>query len=114
MAFYGSSSGELKGALVLILASFLAGCAAFTGTPKPEIAEDGSRIYSVTSLYQGAAGSREQVVERMAIDARNLCRADYMLLSEESIPIIDPVGAATSNRLVWKIKCRPTGEEPSP
>lgn len=106
----------MKTVLLLIFvacASLLSGCAALT-SPKPEIAEDGSRIYSLTSLYQGTGESRQQMVEWMDIDARNLCRSDYTLLSEESVPIIDPVGAATSNRLVWKIKCRPTGEEPGP
>lgn len=112
----GSCCDALKSVRFLMIlagASMLVGCASLTG-PKEEIAEDGSRIYSLTSLYAGAAGSREQVVEWMDIDARNLCRSEYTLLSEESIPIIDPVGAATSSRLVWKIKCRPVAEEPAP
>ena len=92
-------------------AALLSGCAILK-TPQPEVAEDGSRIYTLTSLYQGTGESGGQMTEWMDNDARNLCRSDYTLLSEESIPIIDPVGAATSSRLVWKIKCRQTGDEP--
>ena len=93
--------------------ALLSGCTALTG-PKSELAEDGSRVYSLTSLYQGTGESRREMTEWMDNDARNLCRSDSTLLSEESIPIIDSVGAATSNRLVWKIKCRPTGDEAGP
>lgn len=73
--------------------------------PAPIRTEDGSRVYSLTSLYDGVPGSREQAAKSMDIDARNLCMSGYTLISEESRPIMDVSGRVRSSRLVWEVKC---------
>jgi hypothetical protein len=66
----------------------------------------GSAIYSLTTLHDGEAGSREQAAKRMDIDAKNMCASgSYTRISEESIPIINRLGEATFSRLIWQIEC---------
>ncbi len=86
---------------------FLAGCGSILADRTPTVAEDGSRIYSIISLYDGEAGSREQAVKSMDIDATNLCRSGYALNSEISRPIMNRIGEVTSSRLIWEIRCDP-------
>ncbi len=76
--------------------------------------EDGSRVYSITSLYDGESGSREQAAKSMDIDARNLCMSGYTLISEEARPIMNTSGGVTSSRLVWEVKCDKKPEATSP
>lgn len=87
--------------------SFLAGCGLMPTDEAPEASSDGARSYSIMSLYDGEVGSKELAAQGLDIDARNLCRADYMLLSEEIRPIMNRIGEVTSSRLVWEIKCLP-------
>lgn len=82
--------------------------------PMPAMSDDGSRIYSLTSLYDGESGSREQAIRSMDIDARNLCMTGYTLISEEVRPTMSPIGGVTSSRLVWEIKCDKKPEATSP
>ncbi len=89
---------------------FLAGCGSMLANPPPMMAEDGSRIYSIISLYDGEPGSREQAVKSMDIDATNLCGSGYTLNSEISRPIMNRIGEVTSSRLIWEIKCDPKTE----
>lgn len=80
----------------------------------PAMSDDGSRIYSITSLYDGESGSREQAIRSLDIDARNLCMTGYTLISEEVRPTMSPTGGVTSSRLVWEIKCDKKPEATSP
>jgi hypothetical protein len=75
--------------------------------------EGGSRIYSITSLYDGETGSKDRASAAMDVDAINLCRSGYTLLSEESRPIMNGIGEVTSSRLIWEIKCDPKPEAAS-
>lgn len=108
----------MKSTLLLII-SLLAGCGLMPTDTAPAIAEDGSRIYSITSLYDGGrghgsagmnlydgeTGSRDRASAAMNIDAVNLCGSGYTRLSEESRPIMNGIGEVISTRLVWEIKC---------
>jgi hypothetical protein len=91
---------------------FLGGCGLIPGDKAPEAAEDGSRTYSMVSLYDGEVGSKDRAAAALDIDARNLCGADYTLLSEESRPIMNRIGEVTSSRLVWEIRCLPQPGSP--
>ena len=103
---------SMKSALLIL--PFLAGCASMLADGTPNTAADGSRIYSITSLYDGESGSREQAIRSMDIDARNLCMTGYTLVSEEARPIMNSVGEVTSSRLIWEIKCDKQPEGTSP
>ena len=92
---------------VLLLLPFLAGCSSMLTDSTPTVADDGSRIYSIVSLYDGESGSREQAAKSMDIDATNLCMSGYTLVSEVSRPIMNRIGEVTSSRLIWEIKCDP-------
>jgi hypothetical protein len=94
----------MKNTLLLII-SLLAGCGLMPTDTAPATTEDGSRIYSITSMYDGETGSRDRASAAMIIDAANLCRSGYTRLSEESRPIMNGIGEVTSTRLVWEIKC---------
>ena len=72
--------------------------------------EDDSGVYSITSLYDGSLAAKERLSEWMNIDAQDLCKSEYTLISEESIPIMNRLGEAIFSRLIWKIRCR---EKPS-
>ena len=102
----------MKSALLIL--PFLAGCGSMLADGTPNTADDGSRIYSITSLYDGESGSREQAIRSMDIDASNLCMTGYTLISEEARPIMGPTGGVTSSRLIWEIKCDKKPEETSP
>lgn len=102
----------MKSALLVL--PFLAGCGSMLADGTPNTAEDGSRIYSITSLYDGESGSREQAIRSMDIDASNLCMTGYTLISEKARPIMDSTGGVTSSRLIWEIKCDKKPEETSP
>jgi len=89
---------------------FLASCGSMMADRTPTMAEDGSRVYSIISLYDGEPGSREQAAKSMDIDATNLCMSGYTLISEVSRPIMNRIGEVTSSRLIWEIKCDPKTE----
>jgi hypothetical protein len=95
--------------LALGTVPFVAGCALMADNT-PEAAEDGSRVYSIVTLYDGEVGSRARALAALDIDARNLCGADYTLLSELIRPIMNRIGEVTSSRLVWEIRCQPQPE----
>ncbi|MGH8684567.1 MAG: hypothetical protein ACREUM_04365 [Nitrosospira sp.] len=99
---------------VLLILPFLAGCGSMLTDSTPIRTEDGSRVYSITSLYGGEPGSREQATKSMDIDARNLCMSGYTLISEEAHPIMDASGGVRSSRLVWEVKCDKKPEATSP
>ena len=99
--------------LVFGTVPFVAGCA-LMADKTPEAAKDGSRTYSIVTLYDGDVGSRDRALAALNIDARNLCGADYTLLSEETRPIMNRIGEVTSSRLVWEIRCLPQAESPPP
>lgn len=101
----------MKSALLVL--PLLAGCGSMLADGTPDTTDDGSRIYSITSLYDGESGSREQTIRSMDIDARNLCMTGYTLISEEARPIMGPTGGVTSSRLIWEIKCDKKPEEKS-
>lgn len=103
---------SMKSALLVL--PFLAGCGSMLADGTPATADDGSRIYSITSLYDGESGSREQAIRYMDIDARNFCMTGYTLISEEVRPTMGPTGGVTSSRLVWEIKCDKKPEATSP
>jgi hypothetical protein len=100
--------------IFLFLVPALAGCASTADDHEPVRIEDGSSVYSLTSLYEGSPESRQRAAEWLDIDAKNLCMSEYTLLSEESIPTFNRIGAVISSRLVWEIKCQGTGGEPPP
>ena len=96
----------MKGVLPVIF--FLAGC----GLPadyRHVKTEDGSGIYSITSLYDGSQAGRARITEWMDLEAQDLCESPYALISQESVPIMNRLGEAIYSRLIWKIRCR---EEP--
>lgn len=101
----------MKSALLFL--PFLAGCGSMLADGTPRTADDGSMVYSITSLYDGESGSREQAIRAMDIDARNLCMTGYTLISEEARPIMGPTGGVTSSRLIWEIKCDKKPQETS-
>jgi hypothetical protein len=45
----------------------------------------------------------------MDLEAQDLCESPYVLISQESVPIMNRLGEAIYSRLIWKIRCR---EEP--
>ena len=93
----------MKSALLVI--ALLAGCSLIPTGTAPATTEDGSPIYSITSLYDGETGSKDRVSAAMDIDAANLCRSGYTLISEESRPIMNGIGEVISSRLIWEIRC---------
>ena len=93
----------MKGVLVVLV--LLAGCGSMGGY-KYVKTEDGSGIYSITSLYDGRLVSKERLSEWMDIDAQDLCKSEYTLISEESVPVMNRLGEAIFSRLIWKIRCR--------
>jgi hypothetical protein len=93
---------------------FLAGCSSMTADYKPGDTMNDSRVFSITSLYDGETGSKERTSVALDIDARNLCMSDYTLISEESYPIMNRIGEVTSSRLVWEIKCDARAETALP
>ena len=94
---------SMKSALLVI--PFLAGCGLMPTDTVPATTEGGSRTYSIISLYDGETGSKDRASAAMDIDAINLCRSGYTLISEESRPIMNGIGEVTSSRLIWEIKC---------
>lgn len=94
--------------------SFLAGCGLMPADEAPEAASDGSRTYSIMSLYDGEVGSKDRAAAGLDIDARNLCGSDYTLLSEEILPIMNRISVVTSSRLIWEIRCLPQVGSPPP
>jgi hypothetical protein len=100
--------------LIFCVVPFLVACGLLSADKAPEAAEDGSRTYSLVSLYDGEVGSKDRAAGALDVDARNLCGADYTLLSEETRPIMNRVGEVTSSRLVWEIRCLPQAESPPP
>jgi hypothetical protein len=100
--------------LIFYVVPFLAACGLLPADKAPQAAEDGSRTYSIISLYDGEVGSRDRARVALDIDARNLCGADYVLLAEETRPIMNRLGEVTSSRLVWEIRCLPQAESPPP
>ncbi len=96
----------MKGILFVVF--FLAGCASVTGGNKPEQAESVPKVsgtYSITSLYDGDVESKERAAKWMDAKVRNMCASDYTLLSEESVPTMNPLGEVTFSRLIWQIRC---------
>jgi hypothetical protein len=102
----------MKGALSAIV--LLTGCASTADDYKPVSAQDGSRVYSITSLYDGGEGARGQAIQWLDINARNLCLSEYTLLSEETVPIMNQLGEVISSRLIWEIECRGQSAPPPP
>ncbi|SFO37383.1 hypothetical protein [Nitrosospira briensis] len=102
----------MKSALSAIV--LLAGCGSIADDYKPVRTQDGSRVYSITSLYDGSQGAREQAIQWLDINARNLCLSEYALLSEETVPIMNRVGEVISSRLIWEIECMEQSAAPSP
>jgi hypothetical protein len=93
---------------------FLAGCSSMTADYKPAETVDSSKIFSITSSYDGEMGSKERTSAALDIDARNLCMSGYTLISEESHPIMNRIGEVTYLRLVWEIKCNARAETALP
>ncbi|SFW17572.1 hypothetical protein [Nitrosovibrio sp. Nv17] len=96
----------MKSVLAALSILCLGGCALLADR-ESAVANDGRRVYSITGLYDGESGSREQALYALDIDARNLCGAEYTRLSEEARPIMNPSGSVVSSRLVWEIRCHP-------
>ena len=97
----------------VLLVPVLAGCVSTGDDHEPVRTEDGSSVYSISGLYDGSPESRQQAAEWLDIDAGNLCMSGYTLISEESVPTFNRIGAVISSHLVWEIKCRGTREESS-
>ena len=102
----------MKGALSAIV--LLTGCGSIADDYKPVRTQDGSRVYSITSLYDGGEGARGQAIQWLDINARNLCLSEYTLLSEETVPIMNQLGEVISSRLTWEIECMEQSAEPPP
>lgn len=81
---------------------------------KPIRTEDGSVVYSLTSLYDGSRGARGRAAEWLDINARNLCLSEYALISEESVPILNRIDEVIHSRLTWEIRCKEETQEPPP
>jgi uncharacterized protein YceK len=98
----------------------LAGCASIMGdkgdnnSGQGENKAGGSGLYSITSLYDGDAGSRERAAKWMDTEARNICASDYTRISEESVPTINRLGEVPFSRLIWQVKCAPQPERAAP
>lgn len=92
----------------------LAGCGSMTPDYKPVRTEDGSRLYSITTVYDGGEGARRQAAEWLDIDVRNLCLSEYTLLSEKSVPIMNRLGEVIFSRLVWEVRCKEPSTAPPP
>src|SRR5687768_6869622 len=103
----------MKNASVLLVLIILAGCRSMADY-KPISTEDGSAVYSITSLYDGSTGAREQAAEWLDINARNLCLSEYTLISEESVPILNRLYEVIHSHLTWEIRCKEETREPSP
>lgn len=98
---------------ILLILPLLAGCGSMLSDSTPIRTEDGSKVYSIMSLYGGESGSREQAAKSLDIEARNLCMSGYTLMSEETRPMIDADGGVRSSRLIWEVKCDKKPEETS-
>lgn len=98
----------------------LAGCASLMGDKgdnKPGQGENSAKppgTYSITSLYDGDADSRERAASWMDSEARNMCDSDYIRISEESVPTITRLGEVAFSRLIWEIKCLPQTQGANP
>lgn len=102
----------MNGALPVIV--LLTGCGSIADDYRPVRTQDGSRVYSITSLYDGGEGARGQAIQWLDINARNLCLSEYALLSEETVPIMNRLGEVISSRLTWEIECREQSAAPPP
>lgn len=97
---------------ILLAILLFSSCASNTPPRQLQNGPGGSPIYSLMTLHDGEAGSREQAAKRMDIDAKNMCvSGSYTRISEESIPIINRLGEATFARLIWQIECVQLPEE---
>jgi hypothetical protein len=91
---------------------FVAGCSPLSGA-RPDQAENGPGMYSISTVYDGSLGARAQASEWLDNDAKNLCRSPYKLISEKSISNVNHLGEVTSSRLIWNVTCeRPPAESP--
>ncbi len=91
---------------------FVVGCSPLSRA-KPNQAENGPGTYSISTIYDGSLGGREQALEWLDIDAKNLCRAPYKPISEKTVSNVNHIGEVTSSRLIWTVTCeRPPGESP--
>ncbi|MBA4144060.1 MAG: hypothetical protein H0X43_14080 [Nitrosospira sp.] len=99
---------------LLFAIPFIAACNTISGDNKSIDPENSQGIYSLTTLYGGSVGAREQALAWLDIDATNLCGSPYKLIEEESIPNLNRLGEVISSRLMWKIKCEGAGELPPP
>jgi hypothetical protein len=80
---------------------------------KPEQMENSPGTYSISSIYDGSLGGREQASEWLDIDAKNLCRSPYKMLSARTFSTVNHLGEVTSSRLTWTVSCeRPAEEAP--
>ncbi|PTR17020.1 hypothetical protein C8R31_101175 [Nitrosospira sp. Nsp2] len=89
--------------------TFIAGCSPLGS--KPDQTENSPGTYSISTIYDGSLGGREQASEWLAIDAKNLCRSPYKLLSEKTFSTVNHLGEVTSSRLTWTVSCEPPPEE---
>jgi hypothetical protein len=64
-------------------------------------------------MYDGSLGGKEQASGWLDIDARNLCRSPYKLISEKTVSNVNHIGEVTSSRLIWTVTCERPPEEPS-
>ena len=96
----------------LFVLIFVAGCNPLSRA-KPDQAENGPGPYSISTIYDGSLGGKEQASGWLDIDARNLCRSPYKLISEKTISNVNHIGEVISSRLVWTVTCDRPAEEPS-
>jgi hypothetical protein len=96
----------------LFVLIFVAGCSHLSPT-KPNQPENGPGTYSISTMYDGTLGGKEQASGWLDIDARNLCRSPYKLISEKTVSNVNHIGEVTSSRLVWTVTCEHPPEEPS-
>lgn len=96
----------------LFVLVFLAGCSPLWRA-KSNQAENGPGPYSISTMYDGSLGGKEQASEWLDIDARNLCRSPYKLISEKTLATLNHIGEVTSSRLVWTVTCEHPPEESS-
>ena len=59
---------------------------------KPVRIENGSSVYSLTSLYDGNPESRQKAAEWLDIDARNLCLSECTLIFQKNRFDLQPDG----------------------
>jgi hypothetical protein len=90
----------------------VAGCGSLSPA-KPGQAENGPGPYSISTMYDGSLAGKEQASKWLDIDARNLCRSPYKLISEKTLSNVNHIGEVTSSRLVWTVTCEHPPEESS-